>query len=110
MQLLSNVDPRDNLQKATRWELIDYARANGVDVPSDAPAIYKLALARRTNKTPVEAKRAGDTARGCGQRRRRPTRPGRAVTQPLDRLEQQPAVAERGDTEFAQVVRGQRQQ
>src|SRR6185437_5733367 len=54
MQLLTNVDPRDNLQKATRWELIDYARANGVDVPADAPAIYTMKVLRSRGLTNIK--------------------------------------------------------
>lgn len=54
MQLLSNVDPRDNLQKATRWELIDYAKANGVEVPNDAPAIYTMKILRARGLTNIK--------------------------------------------------------
>ena len=54
MQLLSNIDPRDNLQKATRWELIDYAKANGIEVPEDAPAIYTMKLLRARGLTNIK--------------------------------------------------------
>lgn len=40
MQLLSVIDPRDNLEKARRSELIAYARANGVvDITEQMPAM-----------------------------------------------------------------------
>jgi hypothetical protein len=53
MQLLSIEDPRDNLQKANRWELIDYAKANGIDVPQDAPAIYTMKVLRARGLTNI---------------------------------------------------------
>lgn len=54
MQLLSTEDPRDNLQKATRWELIDFAKANGIDVPQDAPAIYTMKVLRSRGLTNIK--------------------------------------------------------
>lgn len=54
MQLLTIEDPRDNLQKATRWELIDYAKANGIDVPGDAPAIYTMKVLRSRGLTNIK--------------------------------------------------------
>jgi len=54
MQLLTTVDPRDNLQKATRFELIEYAKANGVDVPEDAPGSYTIQLLRARNLTNIK--------------------------------------------------------
>ena len=53
MQLLSIDDPRDNLQKATRFELIDFAKANGIDVPEDAPAIYTMKILRSRGLTNI---------------------------------------------------------
>jgi len=54
MQLLSQVDPRDNLQKATRFELVDFAKANGIAVPEDAPAIYTMKILRARGLTNIK--------------------------------------------------------
>ena len=54
MQLLTIEDPRDNLQKATRWELIDFAKANGIDIPGDAPAIYTMKVLRSRGLTNIK--------------------------------------------------------
>ena len=48
MQLLTNIDPRDDLDKSDRWELVAACRLNGIEVEHDAPAfITKRALRSR---------------------------------------------------------------
>lgn len=54
MQLLSIIDPRDSLDKATRWELIDYAKANGLQVDDDCPAIVTRQLLRAKGLTNIK--------------------------------------------------------
>jgi hypothetical protein len=54
MQLRSIIDPRDSLEKATRWELIDFAKANGIDVPDDAPALYTMDILRAHGLTNIK--------------------------------------------------------
>ena len=46
MQLLTIEDPRDNLQKATRFELVDFARKNGIQLDEGTPKIVSEKILR----------------------------------------------------------------
>ena len=48
MQLLTNIDPRDDLDKSDRWELVAACRLHGIKVAHDDPGyITKRALRAR---------------------------------------------------------------
>ena len=54
-QLLRIDDPRDKLEKATRDELYDFARAQGVtDITEDMPAILMRRILRSKGKTNID--------------------------------------------------------
>ena len=46
MQLLSIIDPRDNLSKATRFELVDFAKKNGIQLDEGPPKIVSEKILR----------------------------------------------------------------
>lgn len=50
-------DPRDNLSKATRYQVWKFAKANGVDFPEDAPADLVRAELRRKGLTRIPVNR-----------------------------------------------------
>ena len=54
MQLLTTEDPRDNLQKATRWELVEFAKANGIDLDENTPAIVSAKILRDRGLTNIK--------------------------------------------------------
>lgn len=53
MQLLSIDDPRDNLEKARRMELVKFAQANGVKVTPEMPAILIRKVLRSQRLTHI---------------------------------------------------------
>lgn len=62
-------DPRDNLQKATRYQVWKFAKENGVDFPEDAPAdIVRAELRRRRlTRIPVNRPELGAQSGGGGE-------------------------------------------
>lgn len=47
-------DPRDNLEKATRWELYDFAKAVGInEVKEPMPALLAVQILRAAGKTNI---------------------------------------------------------
>lgn len=66
--LLKIDDPRDSLQKARRWELLEFARANGVtEIKHDMPADIIRRILRSHRLTNIRIPR-----RVLGQNDRRP--------------------------------------
>lgn len=63
-----SIDPRDNLQKATRYAVWRFAKANGIDFPEDAPAdIVRAALRQRgLRNIPVNRPELGAQNGGAG--------------------------------------------
>jgi len=54
MQLLTTEDPRDNLQKANRWELVAFAKENGIDLDENTPAIVSAKILRDRGLTNIK--------------------------------------------------------
>jgi hypothetical protein len=66
MQLLSITDPRDNLEKARRIELVRFAAEHGItDVKPDMPAILirKILRSRNLTNIRVSARKLGQPGR-----------------------------------------------
>lgn len=53
MLLKSIDDPRSNLDRARRRELLDYAKSNGVDLDENMPAIIMRDILRKSGHTRV---------------------------------------------------------
>ena len=56
MQLLTTEDPRDNLEKASRWELEAFAKENGCPVPHGYPAMLTIKVLRARGLTQIKIK------------------------------------------------------